>query len=359
MSIKNLKDIEPYRPGKPIEEVERELGLKEVVKLASNENPLGPSPQALATIKKYLETVNLYPDGDCFYLKKNLEKKWGFGKEHFIIGNGSDEIVMLVAASFLEEGDEAIIGWPSFVIYPLVIKKFGGKVIPVKLKDFRYDLPGLARAITERTKLFFIANPNNPTGTIVTQDEVKEFLGEISKKILVIFDEAYADFVDSPSYPKTIDLIKEGGNILMLRSFSKAYGLAGLRIGYGIGSQETIDYLNKMRDPFNVNRLAQLAAVSALNDLEFLDRTKKIIRTGRDYLYQAFQKRNIKYIPTLANFILIEVPIRGEEIFEKLLKEGVIVRPLKEYELENYIRVTIGRPKENKKFIQALDKILF
>ena len=355
---KNLDDIEPYQPGKPIEEVKRELAVEEVIKMASNENPLGPSPKALLAIKKNLETINHYPDGNCFYLKRALEKKWGLGEDYFVIGNGSDEIVMLIAATFLEEGDEAITGWPSFVIYPLVIKKFGGKVILVKLKDFCFDLPAIAQAITKKTKIIFIDNPNNPTGTIVTRQEVNKFLTDIPESVLVVFDEAYAEFVDSPSYPETVNLVKERPNILMLRTFSKSYGLAGLRIGYGIGQKETVGYLNKMREPFNVNRLAQVAATAALKDGEFLERTKDIIKAGRDYLYQALSERDIKYVPTMANFILIQMPMKGQEIFNEMLKDGVIVRPLKEYDLENYIRLTVGTPKQNKHFIQALDKIL-
>ena len=356
---KNLDDIEPYRAGKPIEEVKREMALEEVVKMASNENPLGPSPKALAAIKKNLGKINYYPDGNCFYLKSALEKKWGLDKDCFVIGNGSDEIVTLMAATFLDEGDEAIIGWPSFVIYPLVIKKFGGQVVLVKLKDFRYDLCAMAKAVTTNTKLIFIANPNNPTGTIITRDEVNKFLDEIPESVPVVFDEAYAELVDSPSYPETINLIKGRPNIVMLRTFSKSYGLAGLRIGYGVGPKEIIGYLNKMREPFNVNRLAQVAAVAALEDSEFSAKTKKLIQAGRKYLYQALRKRGINYIPTEANFILMEMPLSGEEVFERMLKEGIIVRPLKEYHLENYIRLTIGKPNHNREFIEALDKVLF
>jgi len=355
---KNLDDIEPYRAGKPIEEVKRELDLEEVIKMASNENPLGPSPKALSAIKKNLETISYYPDGNCFHLKKALEKKWGLSEDYFVIGNGSDEIVMLIAATFLEQGDEAITGWPSFVIYPLVIKKFGGKVTLVELRDFCFDLPAIARAVTEKTKIIFIANPNNPTGTIVTQQEVNDFLDNIPESVLVVFDEAYAEFVDSSSYPETVDLVKRRSNILMLRTFSKSYGLAGLRIGYGIGSKETISYLNKMREPFNVNRLAQIAATAALNDEEFLERTKDTVKAGRDYLYQALNERDIKCVPTMANFILVEMPMKGQEVFNEMLKHGIIVRPLKEYNLEDYIRLTIGTPRQNKRFIQILDKVL-
>ena len=327
--------------------------------MASNENLLGSSPKALAAVRKNLGEINHYPDGNCFYLKEVLERKWDlWDKDCFVIGNGSDEIVMLIAATFLDEGDEAIIGWPSFVIYPLVVKKFGGQVVLVKLKDFRYDLSDMAKALTKSTKLIFIANPNNPTGTIVTRDEVNRFLEEVPESVLVVFDEAYAEFVDSPFYPETITLIKERPNVVMLRTFSKSYGLAGLRIGYGVGSKEIIGYLNKMREPFNVNELAQVAAVAALEDSEFLAKTKKLIQSGRKYLYEALRKRGINFISTEANFILMEMPRSGEEVFERMLKDGIIVRPLKEYHLENYIRLTIGKPKHNRQFIEALDKVL-
>ncbi len=355
---KNLDEITPYQPGKPIEEVKRELDLEDVIKMASNENPLGSSPKALSALKDNIESVNLYPDGHCFYLKRALEKKWNLGEDYFIIGNGSDEILMLAAATFLDPGDEAITGWPSFVIYPLVIKKFGGEVILVKLKDFRFDLKAIARAVTKKTRMIFIDNPNNPTGTIVTQTEIKEFLSGIPDSVLIVFDEAYAEFVSSSSYPKTINLIKERPNTLMLRTFSKAYGLAGLRVGYGIGSKDIIAYLNKMREPFNVNRLAQIAATEALKDVDFVNKTKKTVEEGRQYLYKVLTQKKIKYIPTEANFILIEMPMKGEEVFSEMLKEGVIVRPLKEYDLENYIRVSIGTSKENERFIKTLNKVL-
>ncbi len=359
MNKKNLEDIEPYRAGKPIEELKREMALEEeIVKMASNENPLGPSPKALVSIRDNLETINYYPDAECFYLKKALEKKWRLGSDYFVIGNGSDEILMLTAVTFLEEGDEAITGWPSFLIYPLVIKKFGGKVISVPLKDFRFNLAAISKRITDKTKLIFIANPNNPTGTIISQKEADEFLNEVPEKILVIFDEAYGEFVDSLDYPKTVDFVKKRRNVLMLRSFSKSYGLAGLRIGYGIGSKEIIAYLNRMREPFNVNRLAQIAATAALGDSEFLARSNKVIKEGRAYLYQSLKERGINYVPSMTNFILIEVPMAGQIVFEELLKSGLIVRSMKEYDLENYIRLSIGTPKQNKRFIKALDKLL-
>ena len=358
MSKRYLKNLETYQPGKPIEEVKREMDLKEVIKMASNENPLGPSPKAVEAVKKNLDTVNLYPDGSAFYLRKTLEKRWGLEADRYIIGNGSDEIVMLLAATFLEEGDSAIIGWPSFVVYPLVIKKFGGRVISLPLKDYRFDLSAMARALEKDTKLIFIANPNNPTGTIVRQAEIEKFLKQIPESVIIVFDEAYAEFVDDFSFPETISMVKGRPNVVMLRTFSKLYGLAGLRIGYGISSKEIAAYLNKMREPFNVNRLAQIAAIAALEDDEFVKKTKETIIEGRDFLYKAFKKRKIEYIPTSANFILLKLPLNGVEAFERLLKEGVIVRPLKECGLLNFVRVTIGTSKENRKFIDSLDKVL-
>ena len=280
-----IQDIVPYEPGKPIEEVERELGLLGVTKLASNENPLGPSRKALRAMRAALRRVHLYPDGGCYELKNRLAEEHGLPADQFIIGNGSNEIIELLARGFLNEGDKVISSDCSFLVYPLITKACGATYVPVPMKDFRYDLKGILEQIDERTKLIFIANPNNPTGTYVKSDEVEDFLSKVPKDVIVCFDEAYIDFVEAKDFPYLLFHVKANKpNVILLRTFSKSFGLAGLRVGYGMASKELIGYLGKVRQPFNVNRIAQIGAKAALDDRLFLWRTKRLVSRGRLYL---------------------------------------------------------------------------
>jgi len=355
---KHIWQVKPYKPGKPIEEVQRELGLKDIIKLASNENPLGPSPKALEAIKAYLPKINRYPESNCFYLKRALAKHFNLTPANFIIGNGSDEIIVLALRTFINPGDEVIVATPTFLIYEIQSQACGARIVSVPLKDFRYDLRKMKKAITRRTKIVFIANPDNPAGTYVNEDKVKEFMNGIPKKTLVFFDEAYFEFAkNSRDYPNTLKFLRNR-NVIITRSFSKAYGLAGIRVGYGISSPEIINYLERIREPFNVNTLAQVAATVALKDKSFLRRTIKITEEGKKILYRQFDKLGLRYIPSATNFILVDVDRDGVKVFRSLLKEGIIVREMKPWGLDNFIRVTVGTAKENKRFIKALKKAI-
>jgi len=350
----DILKIKPYEPGKPIEEVKRELGLREVIKLASNENPLGPSPKAVQAIKDCALKVNFYPDGGGYYLKKALSERLFVKDENIILGNGSDEIISMISRLFLAQGEEAIIPAPSFLMFKIDVKISGGKLVSIPLKNFRIDLKKIRKAVTPRTKLIFIANPNNPTGTIVKKDEIKEFLENIPESPLTIIDEAYYEYVEDKKYPEILDFVKKGKNIIILRTFSKIYGLAGLRIGYGIAKKEIIDILNRIRSPFNVNSLAQAAALASLNDEDQVKRSRELVRKGKEFLYFHLRKMGVPFIPTEANFILIKVGENAKEIENNLLHRGIIVRGMTAYNLSQYIRVSIGTAKQNEEFIREL-----
>lgn len=358
LAMSDIMKIKSYQPGKPIEEVKRELGLKTVAKLASNENPLGPSNKAIEAIKKYAGKVNIYPDGGGYYLKRALAEKLGLEEEEIILGNGSDEIISLITRVFLQKGEEAIMGDPSFLMYKIDTQLSQARIIPIPLNDFRLNLPAMAKAITPKTKLIFISNPNNPTGTIVEEKEVRIFLKDLSPQIIVIFDEAYFEYVEDENYPQTINLLNGENNIVILRTFSKIYGLAGLRVGYGISQPQIIKILNRARPPFNVNSLAQVAALASLKDQDQIIRSKKLIKEEKEYLYSNLDKMKLSYIPTQANFILIKLGIKAPYIEKKLLQDGIIIRGMKAYNLTQYIRLTIGTREQNEKFIRALYKIL-
>ncbi len=357
-----IKDIVPYPPGKPIEEVERELGIKNSVKIASNENPLGTSPLAIQAIKKTLKKLNRYPDGSAFYLKNKLSATHGIPTESIVIGNGSNELIELIIRTFIQAGDEAIISDPSFLIYSITVKASGGKSIIIKLMDdYSYDIKGILRAINKRTRLIFISNPNNPTGTILKKKDYDLLIKSIPEHVIVVDDAAYREFVVSKEYPDGIGYIKKKvKNLIVLRTFSKLYGLAGLRIGYGITTPELADYIERVRQPFNVNSLAQVAALAALDDRQFVRRTLDNNKAGLDYLYRMLDKINIHFIPTQANFFLVKVSpyMTARQAFESLLMKGVIVRDMTSYGLADYIRINVGKPAENRKFIMEFRKIL-
>lgn len=355
--LKYISEIKPYVPGKPIKELERELGIKDSIKLASNENPLGPSPKALRALQDFLyngSELSRYPDGSGFYLKKTISEKLGISAGDIILGNGSNEIIDIAVRTFMGPGDEAVMAEPSFVVYSMATTSVGATPVEIPLIDYRHDLMAMANAITERTKIVFIANPNNPTGTINKRDEFHRFMDKVPDGVLVIIDEAYYEYVMDPEYPNTIKYFMDGRDVLILRTFSKAYGLAGLRIGYGIASRDIIEEMNKVRNPFNTNTLAQLSAMNALTDNEHLNKTIEINEHGKEFLYRELDSMGIGYVPTEANFIYIPLYVESKIVYEALLKMGVIVRPVGVRE----IRVTIGLPEENKRFIEALKIVI-
>ncbi len=356
---REVDGVVPYEPGKPIEDVERELGLSRVIKLASNENPLGPSPKAMRALRRAIGRIHLYPDGGCYYLKKRLARALGVRPTQLVIGNGSNEIIELLARGFLERGDRVVSSGTSFLVYPIIAQVCGGEFVSVPMLDFRYDLNAIAAKIDRRTKLVFISNPNNPTGTYVTRREVDVFMKRVPPNVIVCFDEAYYDFVDARDFPDSFSYVgPRHPNVIILRTFSKSYGLAGLRVGYGVADEEMVIFLNKVRQPFNVSRLAQVAACAALDDSAFLRRTQQLVSAGRQFLYAQFLKMELFHVPSQANFIMLNVRRDATKIFGALMREGVIVRSMKAYGLPTYIRVTVGKKSENVVFIRALGKVL-
>jgi histidinol-phosphate aminotransferase len=349
--------VKPYTPGKPIAEVQRELGLENVIKLASNENSLGPSPKAVQAVKRVLSRINRYPLGDCFYLRKKLARRLKVEEKNLIFGCGSDEIIVLAVRAFVNEGAEVVIAQPTFLIYQLASQQVGAKIKLVPLKKFRYDLKAMKKAISTKTKIIFIANPDNPHGTYVNQREVKEFMRDLPDDLIVFFDEAYHELVDKKDFPNTLKYLKTH-NVIIARTFSKAYGLSGLRIGYGISAPKIVDYMNRVREPFNVNSLAQVAALAALDDREHLIRTCKMLKQGKDYLYQNFQQMQLSFVKSVTNFILLNIGPEASKVCRQLLQKGIIVRNMRAWGMNNFIRVTIGTMPENRKFIQALKEVI-
>ena len=350
-----VEEIRPYQPGKPIREVERELGLRAVIKLASNENPLGHSRKALRAMRRAIHEVHLYPEGSCHYLVKRLHQEFTVAENQILAGNGSNEILELLARGFLSPGDEVISSETSFLVYPILTAVCGAQYKSVPMKDYRFDLQGILDAITEKTRIIFIANPNNPTGTYVTDTEVADFLARVPKDVIVCFDEAYVDFVEARDFPRMLEYIQQGReNLILMRTFSKSYGLAGLRVGFALASPKLISYLHKVRQPFNVNSIAQAAATAALDDRFFLWRTRHLVTAGRLYFYKRFKQLGLKYLPSQGNFVLVDTGRDSDEVFQALMRQGVIVRSMKAYGLSTWIRVTIGRRSQNAQFFRLL-----
>jgi histidinol-phosphate aminotransferase len=346
-----------YEPGKPIEYVARELGLDPagISKLASNENPFGPSPLAVAAAKQALEQAELYPDGGCFELRQKLAQHAGVGADELIIGNGSNEIIELIGHALLGPGDEVVMGNPAFVVYKLVTLLFGAKAVEVPLVNHRHDLHALAAAITPRTKLVFVCSPNNPTGTANTEAELLAFARALPPHVVAVFDEAYAEYVEHA--PDLRPLVRAGRNVIRLRTFSKIYGLASLRVGYGHASGEVVSALNRVRQPFNVNAIAQAAAIAALDDAAFAQRCARDNRTGLAQLEAGFRQLGLECVPSVANFILVKVG-DGLAVFDALQRRGLIVRPVKSYGMPEWIRVTVGTPEQNARLLQELPAVL-
>ncbi len=358
LTSEGVKGLIPYPPGKPIEELEREMGIKGSIKLASNENPLGPSPMAVQAIKDNLDTLHRYPDGSGYYLKSKLSNKYSVPFDQIILGNGSNELIELTVRTFLSPGEHVVQAFPTFLLYEKVVKGGGGQMTSVPLSNFKVDLKEVLKAITPKTKIIFINNPNNPTGSVLLKEEMLRFLKGVPDDVIVVLDEAYIEFVLDEAVATGLELLPHHPLLLVLRTFSKLYGLAGLRIGYGFASNKVIEYMDRVRQPFNANTLAQVAAKAALEDSDFMSQTLKIVREGFRYLYQSLNDLEIEYIPTQTNFFLIKVPMGGKKIYELMLREGVIVRSMDSYGLPQYIRINAGLEKENERFIKTLRKVL-
>jgi histidinol-phosphate aminotransferase len=358
LANEHILGIAPYEPGKPIEELERELSVHDAIKLASNENPLPPSDRVRDAISAALVHLNRYPDGSAFYLRQALAKKHGVTQDQVVLGNGSNELIELLVRTFLRPGDEAVVPHPSFVVYPMIVQAAGGIRVMVMLKDYRLDLEAMARAVTPLTKMVFIANPNNPTATMVTADEVETFMGRIPDRTIVVCDEAYMEFAFGPDFPDTLNYVKQGRRVVTLRTFSKATSLAGLRVGYGVADADAISLMNRIRQPFNVNSLAQVAALAALEDEAHVLECVRMNEAGRHFLYEEFKTLGIRYVPSRANFILVDVGRSAAEIYQKLLQQGVIVRPMTPFGMETALRITVGTPEENRKLAKALKAVL-
>jgi histidinol-phosphate aminotransferase len=357
-----LKNLPVYQPGRPIEEVARELNLPadSIIKVASNENPFGPSPLAMAAIQKTIADVNLYPDGNAFYLKQKLAAKLGVEPANLILGNGSNEIIEFVSHALLDGvGSDAdiVVSQYCFAIYPIVAKMFGAAVITVPAKQYGHDLPAMLRAIAPQTRIVFVANPNNPTGTLAPREEVIQFVNNVPDDVLLVMDEAYIEFLDDAV--DLVPLIRLGTrkNLILMRTFSKIYGLAGLRIGYGIGNADFVSTLEKIRQPFNVNSLSQTAALAAMDDDEHVRKTRANNFAGLEFFGRAFRELKLEVVPSYANFLLVRVG-DGAKVFEAMQRQGIIVRPMGGYQLPEWIRVSIGTPQENERCLNALKAAL-
>lgn len=354
-----VEKIIPYVPGKPIEEVQRELGLKRIIKLASNENPLGPSRKAVEAARAAAAEMHLYPDGGSYELRHALEKRLGIPGRQIILGNGSNEIIEFLIRGFVREGEKVLSSQQSFLVYPIATQAAGGQFVQTPVKNLGFDLEALAKAVDEKTRVIFIANPNNPTGTYVNKSELDRFLAAVPERVLVCLDEAYFDFVEAADFPDGMDYVKAGRpNVVVLRTFSKSYGLAGLRLGYGAGSTDVIQYLEKIRQPFNVNLIAQKAGAAALGDEEHLQKTRQVVSEGRKFLYQALGKLGLSYQESQANFVLVDTGRDADEVFQALLRKGVIVRSMKAYGFTRSIRITVGLPEENEILGRELSAVL-
>ena len=354
-----IRTLQAYPPGKPIEELERELGIRDSIKLASNENPLGPSPRAVQAVAAALQGVHRYPDGSAFFLGRRLAERHGVSPEQIMVGNGSNELIELVVRTFLRPGDEAVMADQAFVVYKLVTQAVGGTPRTIPLRAFTHDTEAIVDAVTPRTRLVFLANPNNPTGTIFRRDEWRGLLEALrGRQVLVVADDAYAEFVDDPGYPDTIGDRGDGAvPVITLRTFSKLFGLAGLRIGYAVGPAAIIEVMSRIRQPFNVNLLAQVGASAALDDTAHISATLENNRTGMAMLCAAFERLGLAFVPSHANFVMVRVG-PGARLYDALLRRGVIVRPMDFYGFPEHLRVTIGLAAENQRFVDTLEMVL-
>jgi histidinol-phosphate aminotransferase len=368
LATKGVQALSPYQPGKPLDELKREYGISEAIKLASNENPLGPSPKAIAAIQKELSELSRYPDGNAFNLKSALAKKHDVAIKQITIGNGSNDILEILTRAFVTPEHEVVFSQHAFAVYPIVTQAVGAKAVVVPAKNWGHDLDAMQKAISDKTRVVFIANPNNPTGTWLTKKELSDFLSAVPETVLVVLDEAYFEFaydngenqnpLAGKEYPNGIEWLQTFPNLVVTRTFSKAYGLAGLRVGYSVSHPQVADVLNRVRQPFNVNSLALLAAEVALDDQDYLLQGIKNNATGMTQLVSAFDEMQLGYIPSVGNFVCVNVGENAMSVYDRLLYEGVIVRPVANYEMPEYLRVTVGTHDENVRFINALKKVL-
>ncbi len=354
----HIRSIPLYVPGKPIEELERERGIRNSVKLASNENPLGPSPKALRALQRTLAGVHRYPDSGGYELVRKLAERHRLDTRQVVLGNGSDEIIGMLARAFLQPGDEVIMPRPAFQMYEIETRAAAAVPVEVPLDRLRTDLEAMAARITDRTRLVFVNTPHNPTGSLVARAELEAFMRRLPEGVVLALDEAYTEFVRDPGGPDSLDYVRAGRPVVGLRTFSKAYGLAGLRIGYGVMPVDVAEVLNRVRPPFNVNLPAQAAAAAALDDDAFLQETLRVVHAGVDYLQEALAALGLECQPTQANFLMVRVPGEGRRFFEALLERGVIVRPLASYGFPDRLRVSVGRAEENQRFVEALRQVL-
>jgi histidinol-phosphate aminotransferase len=353
-----IANLKAYVPGKPIEELEREYGISNSIKLASNENPLGPSPKALAAMEGALRNLHRYPDGYSYRLREALGRKLQVSGEEIVFGNGSNEIIELLVRTFIREGDEVVIPVPSFLMYEILVQAAGARPVAVPLKDYVIDLEKMAQSVTPKTRMVVVNNPNNPTGTIVSKETFEGFLNALPPEVIVLLDEAYIEFVRDESCPRGTDYLSFPNGVVTLRTFSKAYGLAGLRIGYGVMNAEMAGYMNRVRQPFNANMLAQIGALAALEDDDFVNRTVRMVHEELDLLYGEVSQLGLRFFRTQTNFFLIDVQRDAQEVFQMLLRKGVIVRAMTSYGYPNFIRVSVGLPAENRRFVKALGAVI-
>ena len=362
LATKGVQALSPYQAGKPIDELKREYGVSDVIKLASNENPLGPSAKVLSAIQNDLKELSRYPDGNGFALKQAISKLQSVDIEQITLGNGSNDILEILTRAFVTPDHEVLFSQHAFAVYPIVTQAVGAKAVVVPAKNWGHDLDAMQKAVTNKTRVIFIANPNNPTGTWLGKKELSDFLHAVPENVLIVLDEAYFEFADNDEsakdYPNGIEWIHQYSNLIVTRTFSKAYGLAGLRVGYSVSSPQVADILNRVRQPFNVNSLALKAAEIALGDTDYLDTGIKLNAQGMNQLVSAFDEMELKYIPSVANFICVEVGENAMKVYDDLLYQGVIVRPVANYEMPEYLRITIGTEEENNRFITALTKVL-
>lgn len=353
-----IRNLSPYQAGKPIEEVERELGIKNIVKLASNENPLGLSPRVKAALTEMLAGLARYPDANGFYLKAKIAEKFGVQANQITLGNGSNDVLELLARTFVNDEHEVIYSQHAFVVYPLVTQALGAKGIAVPAKDYGHDLDAMLAAITPRTRMIFIANPNNPTGTFLTSEQLAAFIAKVPENVLVVLDEAYYEYVPESQRAPSIEWVQHYPNLVVSRTFSKAYGLAGLRAGFMVTHPALADLMNRVRQPFNMNSLSLRAAEIALDDVEYLNESVAVNDAGMAQLVAFCEKHQLPFIPSHGNFLTIEVGPDAASLYQKLLQQGVIVRPVAGYELPRHLRVSIGLEHENQAFINAMKSIL-
>ena len=352
---RGLDAMMPYTPGKPIEEVQREYGLESVIKLASNENPLGPSPKAVAAIERALPGLNLYPDSQSHDLRRAIAERLGFELEQVIVGNGADGIITQLCLAYLDEESEVVVSRSSFPVYDRFTHVMRATLVKTPLKGYRLDLEAMAAAITDRTRLVFVCNPNNPTGTIVTAGEVEAFMERVPGHVLVVFDEAYYEYVDADEYPDSLRYVRDGRpNVLTMRTLSKAYGLAGVRLGYAVAAPDILAPMNQVKEVFNVNLLAQAAGIAALEDKEFLKQSVAANRAGQRFLYGEFDRLGLRYVESHTNFILVEIGPQAVDVQKQLLARGVIVRPCANYDLPHFLRISVGDQAQNERLIEAL-----